>query len=115
MISISTQTGDANGHLMLRPSPDIDRVNRAARIQRSALLDGSVHVNNFGFVYGDENIQFRSALSPSEKTVLNHIVENYPDGIIVSKKNGVFIAHIQSVSVKGRWLDVNMMIEERLV
>lgn len=99
MIYIAKITADSNGLLSLRNYQLSGDYDSTARISRTALLDGTSHLSNFGVTDSDRDFKIDCRVSGSELIRLKEIHEA-AEIIRLSFWEGSFLSMIYRLSIK---------------
>jgi hypothetical protein len=114
MLTLSAPTFDPLGHIALRPLPGSDLGSITRRVSRQKTLDGGVVVNDGGFAHGDRTLGVRfKPRSEAEYESVARLVRLYPE-IVVSKRDGVFRAAVQSLNLRNGEADLILLVIERM-
>ncbi len=110
MISISTTDSNTYGNVVVKNTVDYKR--NEARLSRVKTLDGGVIINHFGTAVGDVTLNIKTNMDEITSNKLWDIFSNNTK-VIVSMSDGLFLAALQKVEIKGRSVKIIIFIEQR--
>jgi len=113
MISISTQSADANGSVILQ-CPTISYYDNTARVSRVKLLDGGAYILHSGVSDGDRTLNVSTRVCAEQSAALLNIFTNYQIVIIVLP-DGIFLGVISYLKTDQQKADITILIQEREV
>lgn len=113
MISISSQTFDLAGSLVLQPLANSRLRGGSRRVSRRQLLDGTVSIYDGGFSEGDRDLVIYAHVTEIEHLRFESIAKTY-SRVTVSTRDGCYQAAISSWSYQSPALAVTLFLETRL-
>jgi len=113
MIGISTVDFDASGAIYLFPeSLDLAATNlfdSSRRSSRTATVDGGAVLFDAGYSAADRTITLKGNLSESQIEFCDRVVKG-TSNVIVTTREGAYLAHPQSFSVNGRGSSLRLLV-----
>lgn len=109
-ISLSTQTYDPKGLLLLRYAPQSNDQELQRRVSRTATMDGGCTFDDFGFSWSDVDLslQFES-LTKEQGEQLSYLAKTY--GVLTAVTNqGAFNVLVESYSYKEGRAELKLLI-----
>lgn len=109
-ISLSTQTFDPAGLLMLRYDPESSTSDLVRRVSRTATMDGGCTFDDLGFSWSDIDLSLRfSAISSEQESALAYLVKSY--GLLTAVTNqGAFTVLVESYSFREGAAEIKLLI-----
>lgn len=112
MISISTTEKDELGNIVIMNSSNSKLKSNAARITKTATLDGDVFINHFGVVEGDRNFSISATLSKADSDKIWRIFNNYKY-VNIAIDEGVFYGSIKSANIDNGNAKIEILIKSK--
>lgn len=112
MISITMQTADINGHVILDDG-DSKLGAVSARVSRTATLDGGCVITHSGLSQGDRTFRISTTIAEDQKTAIEYINEN-ATMVTISCAEGLFSGSISSIDTSKPEMTMTILIKERL-
>lgn len=113
MISISKTIADRQyGNVIVRELSGSEISSASARISRTALLDGTVYINDFGFCHGDRTFSIKAVLTDAQEMKLRNMLQNWRK-VIVSTVEGVFTGTLESLNIYSGTATIKILIKQK--
>jgi hypothetical protein len=113
VISVTAQTYDASGAVVLRGLPGSDLLNGARRVTRHSTLDGGVLLNDLGFAHGDRDLVLSGQVTETEETSLWYLFRTYST-VSVATKEGLFSCGMRDFQSKNGDMSLTFLVKEKL-
>lgn len=114
MITLITETFDSQSGLSLQESADSQYQNRIRRINKRALLDGTVFVDPRGYSPADTDFLFTiKNIEESEAEQVAYLMETY-SSLIITTPRGVFRGSLQNYAPDGANLRFAFIVSEQV-
>jgi len=111
MICISSTIGSGRS-VQFQETGETILYNLKARLSHSELLDGTSFVLHSGTNVGDMTPNISADYEPTLWATLKEIHEN-DSTVLLSCKEGLFLAYIDFLSLKGTQIQITMRIQQR--
>lgn len=112
MISLSTAVVGTN--ILLNATINSLNSELNARVTRTKLVSGGVHIANYGTDYGDTTFSMNiKHITTAQEAVVFAMHESAGD-IILSRFDGVFLGSISRIVTRSGTLTITFLVEEKL-
>lgn len=112
-MSISTQTSNANGTVILNEMPGSEIYNSTTRISRVPTLDGNASLVHSGFSSGDMTLRISARLSKTNEEILKDIHEGQTI-VTVSTKEACYNGALSNLTKLYGMINLSIMLKSKL-
>lgn len=110
-ISMTTMSTGEGAAVLIRELPQSRLRNEAARVSRSATLDGGCVIDHQGFSDGDRTFDIRASLDRQESDILWNLFTGQTY-LNVSTKEGFFYGVIENMADENGNVRLSILVKE---
>ena len=112
MIAIMTKTANAAGYVIVNEKKISNMEDLPARVSRTKLLDGGVHIDHSGVWHGDRTVNVSALMAASDRSRLKaiYITETL---VYVATSDGFFDAAISHIRQNNADTVITILIKDK--